>query len=119
MPRMEKLSRCDVHEAAEVLVSSFVDDPVYKRCFPTKVLRSACVYAMFAAGIHCLNLRTTRVLKDDEGRIVSTVVFVDERLNPLLQLLGFIVQSQLILVFLVKKVVLQGVLPQKQPLRMR
>lgn len=108
MPAMEKLSRWQVHEATEVLVESFVDDPIWQFCYPNKMLRTATVYATFAANTHCLNLRTTYILKDDDGKIVSTVIFEDERLNPLIQLLGYIAQSQLILILFVKKLMLDG-----------
>jgi len=103
---MEKLSRWEVHEATNVLVAAFVDDPVYRLCYPTKMLRTSVVYAMFAASIHCLNLRTTRVLKDDTKQIVSTTIFEDERLNLILQLVGFLLQTLLTLFLLSKKAVL-------------
>ena len=48
------------------------------------------------------------MLKDDNGKIVATVIFEDERLNPLLQLVGFIIQSQLIMFFFVAKLVMDG-----------
>jgi len=103
---MEKMRCGDVHAASDVLVAAFDDDPVYKRSYPTHMLRQSTVYAMFAAGIYCMNMRCTRVLKDDAGRIVATAVFEDERRFPLLQLLGFLAQSQLLLLLVMKKAVL-------------
>jgi len=109
MPTMERMRCGDVHEASDVLVQAFDDDPVYKKSYPFQMLRQSTVYAMFAAGIYCLNMRSTRVLKDDDGRIVATVIFEDERLFPLLQLVGFVVQSLLTLFLVFKKVVLYSV----------
>jgi len=106
---MEKMRCGDVHAAADVLVAAFDSDPVYQRSYPFQMLRQSSVYAMFAAGIYCLNMRSTRVLKDNDGKIVAAVVFEDEKLFPLLQLVGFIVQSQLMLFLLVKKIVLYSV----------
>ena len=104
---MERLTRPDVHEATECVVASFDLDPVYIFCFPNKVLRAVFLYSIFGAQILFLNLRTTRVLKDESGRIVSVVVFEDERLNPLLQVLGFVLQSIGMYVLMAKKIALE------------
>ena len=93
MAKMERCSLADVHEATEVIVQSFNLDPVYTFCFPNEIMRTVFIYSIFAPGIYFLNLRSTRVLRDESGKIVSTVIFEDERLNPILQLLGFILQS--------------------------
>mmetsp|Transcript_27404 Transcript_27404/g.58002 ORF Transcript_27404/g.58002 Transcript_27404/m.58002 type:complete len:252 (+) Transcript_27404:115-870(+) len=105
---MERLSRRDVHEATEVLVQSFDADPVYMHCFPNSLLRRTFVYSVFAAQIHFLHLRTSRVLKDSAGKIVGTVVFEDERLNVALKLLGFIAQSLGLYFFMIKYLLLAG-----------
>ena len=104
MAKMVKLSRGDVHDATEVLVASFNLDPVFTHCFPNQVMRTVFLYTNFAANIHFLNLRSSRVLKDESGKIVSTVIFEDERLNPILQLLGFIGQSLAWLPLMAKKI---------------
>ena len=106
MAKMERCSLADVHEATEVIVESFNRDPVYTFCFPSEAMRTVFIYSVFAPGIYFLNLRSTRVLKDESGKIVSTVIFEDERLNPILQLLGFILQSFAMYVCMAKKIVL-------------
>jgi len=103
---MERCSFADVHKATEVIVESFNLDPVYMFCFPNEVMRTVFIYSIFAPGIYFLNLRSTRVLKDESGNIVSTVIFEDERLNPILQLLGFILQSFGMYVCMFRKIVL-------------
>jgi len=106
MAKMERLSRWDVHEATEVIVASFNLDPVWEFCFPNEMMRTVFIYTTFAPGIHFLNLRSSRVLKDESGKIVSTVIFEDERLNPILQILGIIGQSLTWYIFMGKKIVL-------------
>ena len=94
---MEPLKRRDVHEAVEVICAAFDADPVWRLCFPSHPrfypLRSVAVYMLFAAQIHFLHLRTTRVMRNAEGKIACVAIFEDEQLNPLLQMLGFIGQS--------------------------
>lgn len=106
MAKMVRLSHWDVHEATEVIVESFNLDPVYTFCFPNEVMRTVFIYSIFAPGIHFLNMRSTRALKDESGKIVCTVIFEDERLNPILQIIGFICQSLTMYVFMAKKIVL-------------
>lgn len=113
---MHKCSISDVHEATEVIVESFNLDPVYKFCFPNEIMRCVFIYSVFAAQMQFLHIRCTRVLKDEAGKIVSTVIFEDERLNPLLQLLGFVGQSFGMYFFMAKKIVL--VLAKSSPLVM-
>lgn len=93
---MEPLKRRDVHEAVEVICAAFDGDPVWRLCFPSHPrfpLRSVAVYMMFSAQIHFLHLRTCRVMRNADGKIACVAIFEDERLNPLLQILGFVGQS--------------------------
>ena len=76
---MEPLKRRDVHEAVEVICAAFDADPVWRLCFPSHPrfypLRSVDVYMLFAAQIHFLHLRTTRVMRNAEGKIACVAIF--------------------------------------------
>ena len=104
MGKMQRCTFADVHEATEVITESFNLDPIWVYCFPNEVLRTVGLYCLFAPQIIFLHMRSTRVLKDEAGKIVSAVIFEDEKLNPLLQVVGFILQSVAMYVFMLRKI---------------
>ena len=96
--KMEPLYYKDIHEASEVITSSFEEDPVWKMTFPNVRQRRCAVYSIMAGELFARSLSSTRVIKDKEtGKILSICLFEQERYNALIfllrSLLGGILQS--------------------------
>ena len=100
----ERLALSDVHTAVEVLVSANEADPVYIFCYPGAKMRRIFLYTLFYPQM-IISIRSCRVMRNGDGKMVSAVIFEDE--NPLLQLVGFLFMSFLMYYAILKKVGLE------------